>query len=110
MPRASNIPLRPAGELRPEVAAFAQLMEQKLRENDGKGGWRRCTTAYLSRRAGNELKELRALLRKVQARTNAVAGDSVAIGREAADVANFCMMIADVWGGLEQVSSARRPA
>lgn len=46
-------------KLRREVAAFAQLMEAKLREHDHKGGWKYESTTYLSRRLGNELQELR---------------------------------------------------
>jgi hypothetical protein len=99
-------------ELRPEVAAFAQLMEAKLRENDHKGHWRGCTTAYLSRRCGNELEELRAMIKRANdwVRENTfpsgrgpLISDSTfapEIGREAADVANFAMMLADVCGAL----------
>src|SRR5262245_28744819 len=103
-------------ELRREVAAFAQLMEQKLRENDKKGGWKHCETAYLSRRCGNELEELRTRvkrghdwMRRMWSRPNArgpysLSGSTFAteIGLEAADVANFAMMIADVCGALAQ--------
>ncbi len=102
---AAGAPLK----LRKEVAAFAQLMEAKLRENDHKGGWKYEVTSYLSRRLGNELKELRAA---VAARHKELmqgwppisaekrAGHAVTVGREAADVANFAMMIADVCGAL----------
>lgn len=104
--------------LRPQVAAFAQLMEKKLRENDRKGGWRNCTTAYLSRRCGNELEELRAVVKRgndwvrasmfpsgrgPQFSDNAEMAKQV--GREAADVANFAMMIADVCGALSSASA-----
>lgn len=75
-------------------------MAQKLNENDGKDGWRDCEFAYLSRRLGQELKELRKLLKD-----NDLMGDDAslhatellrnAIRREAADVANFAFMIAD---------------
>lgn len=100
-------------ELRPSVAAFAQLMEAKLRENDHKGGWRHCTTAYLSRRCGNELKELRGVIRRGRdwvlrstfpSGRGPVLSDNEdvrrSVGEEAADVANFAMMIADVCGAL----------
>lgn len=93
--------------LRPEVAAFAQLMEQKLRENDHKRGWRCCTVRYLSVRLGNELAELRRVLAertkfigKGRFRPDVDPGIVRRIGGEAADVANFAMMIADVCGGL----------
>lgn len=84
--------------IRPEVQMFAELMEQKLRENDAKGGWDRCTRGYLLRRLATETRELRAA---VQRRTV----DPVEVAREAADVANFCMMLADVMGGLDEPSA-----
>lgn len=92
-------------ELRPEVAAFAQLMEQKLRENDHKGGWQHESLHYLIRRVGEEYGELHALCYKD---VNQLLGVPPvlprerieAFGREAADVANFAMMIADVCGAL----------
>ena len=96
-------------ELRPEVAAFAQLMEAKLRENDCKGGWKDEQTSYLSRRCGNELEELRAAIQRQRKEwmtgfppVSAEKREAlrVDVGREAADVANFAMMIADVCGAL----------
>lgn len=96
-------------DVRPEVAAFALLMERKLRENDHKGGWQSESTAYLSRRCGNELKELRealAALHRDRMRgwppidASKRAKLIATIGREAADVANFAMMLADVSGAL----------
>jgi len=97
-------------ELRPEVAAFAQLMERELRRNDHKGGWKDEPTGYLSRRCGGELQELRAAIQRrhrermtgfppVDAEKRAAL--TVEIGEEAADVANFAMMIADVCGALK---------
>ncbi len=78
--------------LRPEVAAFAWLMEQKLRENAHKGGWKNETPEGLMNRVFQEYKELDlAIIRSEGSR---------AIGREAADVANMVMMVADVCGGL----------
>lgn len=72
--------------LRQSVATFAQAMEEKLRENDHKGGWRACDMQYLSMRLTQEREELRRAVER---------GDSEEVLREAADVANFCMMIAD---------------
>jgi hypothetical protein len=102
--------------VRPEVAAFAQLMEQQLRANDGKGGWKEEQTAYLSRRCGNELEELREANQRqrkewmqgsppVDAKKREAL--KVDVGREAADVANFAMMIADVCGALEARRAGR---
>ena len=92
--------------LRPEVQAFAELMEQKLRENDHKGGWKECNLTYLSDRIKDETRELFSLF---QAWHLAKVGHMSAptlpevrrfIGREAADVANFALMIADICGAL----------
>ena len=73
------------GELRPEVQAFALLMEQKLQANNHKRHWRRLSRATLLKRLRQEVDELeRALI------------DREGIAAEAADVANFAMMLADV--------------
>ena len=68
--------------LRPEVAAFARAMETQLRKNDWKGHWRHCTGTYLFNRLRGEVNEL----------SRASTADRL---KEAADVANFAMMIAD---------------
>ena len=68
---------------------FAIAMETKLRANAHKGGWQNCTMAYLTRRLGQEAGELRRAIAR-----NAPSKEVVA---EAADVANFAMMIADVY-------------
>ena len=88
-----------AGEnaLRPEVLAFAYLMEQKLKENDHKGGWDNCEENYLLKRLKEEAFELERVCDQV--------GDSPKhkrpkVGLEAADVANFAMMLADIYGAL----------
>lgn len=72
--------------LRPSVAAFAQAMEQKLKENDYKGHWDHCSMQYLSMRLTQEREELRRAVERA---------DSKEVLREAADVANFAMMIAE---------------
>jgi NTP pyrophosphatase (non-canonical NTP hydrolase) len=91
-------------------------MERKLRENDNKGGWAACGTGWLLGRLIEETYEL-ADLAKVDALTLGMLGivaDRVRrfqpamkphaapekIRDEAADVANFAMMLADVCGGL----------
>jgi NTP pyrophosphatase (non-canonical NTP hydrolase) len=79
--------------LRPSVIAFAQAMERKLRANDHKGGWHHDSAHALSARLREEHEELH---RVIEERT-ASASDVL---DEAADVANFAMMIADVCGGL----------
>lgn len=75
--------------LRPEVAAFAALMEQRLRENDHKPGWKEDDPRELYERLDEEAGELDYAL---------AIRDGIA--KEAADVANFAMMIADVCGVL----------
>lgn len=85
------------GRLRPEVRAFAEAMEAKLRENDHKGGWKDDAASRLLRRLEEELDELRLALYN-----GSLNGDdwrSIVL-REAADVGNFAMMLADVAGGL----------
>lgn len=73
-------------KLRREVRLFAEQMELKLRKNDHKGHWDVCTPEYLLNRMKEEVKELAAIV---------YSENSQAIIGEAADVANFAMMIAD---------------
>lgn len=73
--------------LRPEVVRFAFEMERKLMENDHKGGWRQCDDHWLILRLKQEVDEL----------ASAVQSGSIDIHREAADVANFAMMISENW-------------
>jgi hypothetical protein len=83
--------LRAATQLRPEVLAFALSMERKLRENDHKGGWQADHPLALMRRLKQEVEELD------QAMFN---GNGQKILNEGADVANFAMMIADLYHAL----------
>jgi hypothetical protein len=80
-------------DLRPEVLAFAQLMEAKLRENDHKGGWQYDSPWVLSGRIFDEAREVREALQKPSV-------DPMHVACEAADVANFAMMVADRVGAL----------
>ncbi len=72
-----------------QVRAFAEEMEQILRENDHKGGWQDCDVKYLQARLIEEVGEYFAL----------VAKGSMARGKsfqkELIDIANFCMMLWD---------------
>jgi hypothetical protein len=102
-------------KLRPCVAAFAQLMERALRDNDDKGGWSDCPYDYLLRRLGEETVELAETVESVRWATPMEDRGDVpifrkvlALGREAADVANFAMMIADNAGALERSPGGRR--
>ena len=110
---------------RPEVRAFADLMEAKLRANDHKPGWKADNPFDLAKRIHHELSELEGELGRALNKTwwpirederepwsfhrnhtyrfGDEAERSLAlskIGPEAADVANFAMMIADVCGAL----------
>lgn len=88
--------------IREPVLWFADRMEKKLRENDHKGHWSRCTNRYLFVRLRTELRELVAAasgFRRMTKKKLSTDADLLAAGeavmREAADVANFAMMIAD---------------
>lgn len=73
--------------LRREVRWFAERMELKLQQNDHKDGWQDCDDWWLLQRVSQEYDELR--------KATIGSCDAEKIADEAADVANFCMMIAD---------------
>lgn len=97
-------------ELRPEVAAFAQALEAQLRANDHKSGWKGDSVSSLMERLKEEVDELvKALCSHLIEYGRAKRGTEepllfadteFEVLKEAADVANFAMMIADVCGGL----------
>jgi NTP pyrophosphatase (non-canonical NTP hydrolase) len=74
-------------ELRDEVAIFAQGMENKLRQNDHKGGWENCSVEYLLNRVNEELLEVHKAIYRGKSKEEVVG--------ELADVANFLMMIGE---------------
>jgi NTP pyrophosphatase (non-canonical NTP hydrolase) len=75
-------------KVREEVKWFAEQMEEVLRKNDYKGGWQDCTRFDLLCRLYDEATELfGAAVRETSNET---------IIKEAVDVANFAMMIADI--------------
>ena len=76
-------------ELRPEVRWFAEQMELQLQANDWKGGWHNDGLAPLYGRLREEMQELEYA---IFPRWQKAAGR---ILLEAADVANFAMMLAD---------------
>lgn len=80
--------------LRPCVMSFARAMEAKLKENEHKGGWHDDLPDELMARLHEETEELENAIHPARNR------DPRRVLREAADVANFAMMIADVCGGL----------
>ncbi len=93
---------------RPEVVALASLMERQLRANDRKGGWRGVPEYELLKRLREETDELSDALTRRATLTGERLIENV--GREAADVANFAMMIADVCGALPVATHPTPPA
>jgi hypothetical protein len=84
-------------ELRHEIAAFAQEMEAALRRHDaerGERGWANSTRTWLLASLVEHVVKLRASIFS--------GGDYM---RDAADVANFAMMLAD----LNNPGERRRP-
>lgn len=77
--------------IRPSVQRFANAMEGQLRHNDHKGGWSGQGQGWLLMRLKQEVLELELELQKVRKMRNAVTH----VVAEAADVANFAMMIAE---------------
>jgi hypothetical protein len=80
---------------RAEVLWFAQEMEGKLRANDHKGHWDGCRFDYLSRRLAEESEELNKAILASSGQITLTRAEADRIIHEAADVANFAMMIAD---------------
>jgi len=72
--------------IRPELQWFSKRMEAKLQENDHKAHWYKLHQDYLIHRLYQEAGELWNAIRNEPAEN---------IVKEAADVANFAMMIAD---------------
>lgn len=74
--------------VREEVVQFSELMEFKLKKNDHKTSWRKTSDpGWFFKRLLDEVEELRQALE---------SGEPVDIMEEAADVANFAMMIYDI--------------
>jgi hypothetical protein len=85
--------------MRQSVKKFAELMEQVLQENDHKGGWEDCDFNYFFTIIEEETIELRSLFYNpenaydIELKSDNLKNKAI---KEAVDVANFCMMIADV--------------
>jgi hypothetical protein len=82
---------------RKQVEHFADAMERKLRANDHKGRWDLCSNSYLKRRLRNETRELFAAVDHLRRNKDPLKKHHLMLRvlDEAADVANFAMMIAD---------------
>lgn len=86
---------------------FRQAMVEKLEENAHKGGWSDESPRWLLTRVEEELVELRQAVDAWNAATHRGYPDDICearrrkVLREAADVANFALMVADVCGALE---------
>lgn len=89
---------------RREVEAFADAMEAQLRANDHKGGWKMDKPEDLFVRLTEEASELDHEIAQKYIRETLF--DPSEVVKEAADVANFAMMIADVCGALRPTPSA----
>jgi len=78
--------------LRAQVRAFAEAMERRLQANDWKGGWTGCDAYAFCHRILDEYCELLVALDAPQANKRVL--------EEAADVANFAMIVCDLRGAL----------
>ena len=82
--------------VRPAIQWFAEQMEATLQRNDHKGGW--CNHDGLLDRLREETDELHGALVRHNASVIAPNTHPNDVVREAVDVANFAMMIADEYG------------
>jgi hypothetical protein len=93
-------------------SAFTAVMWKKLQENVSKGGWSSELPQRLMERLHDEVRELELTLAQYLAdptidRTAKTEALAIQVSREAADVANFAMMVADVVGGLRRNDPSR---
>lgn len=86
-----------AGQLRPAVQRFAEHMEDALRRNDHKGGWSNMSSSELMERLDQERLELKEATERSTISPMSLPANAKVVF-EAADVANFAMMIADNHG------------
>jgi len=87
------------------VLAFAEAMEERLAANDHKGGWFREDPEWLMDRLYEEVRELASEIHERSHRKP----DLVKIRREAADVSNFALMVADRLGAIPILTKPPRP-
>ena len=96
-------------DCRPEVLAFALLMERELRANDHKPGWKEDSPEVLAQRVRQEAAELLEVASDHYANTRTPVPPLLRdkIAEETADVANMAMMVADVCGALQPPQEVR---
>lgn len=86
------------------IIKFAHAMQQKINENMHKGGWNtgdpENDRAFLREKLEEEVDELFDELDAYEHNPDEYVGDGLL--REAADVANIAMMLADVCGQLKK--------
>lgn len=88
----------------PQVVKLADAMREKLLANAHKGSWQHVDVGYLLDRLNDEVAELEAVCRAARNYQMRGKGEDpdllMKVRQEAADVANFAMMVADVLGAL----------
>jgi hypothetical protein len=83
---------------REPILRFSRIMEIKLREHDDRDGWEDCDPVWLFKRAEGEMKELKKEITMYMNHSSLSPkwlSIKERVQREAADVANFCMMVSD---------------
>ena len=86
--------------MRESVYHFAMAMEAELKKNDHKGGWDGEQVEWLLKRLDDEIVELKKAIR--------TGKSHLEVREEAADVANFTMMISEVvWNRTREVALQR---
>ena len=74
--------------VRHPMRVFAYNCEQVLKDNDHKGGWKKCSKRFMISKLLEETNEL----------VNEILNNGNNIRKESCDVANIAMMIRDNWG------------
>ena len=97
-------------DCRPEVRAFALLMERELRKHDYRPGWKGDDPTGLTYRVLEEAHELRRSMLSTGGAPVHMIGHrhKAEIAADAADVANMAMMVADVLGCLDSAPAEAR--
>lgn len=94
---------------RDPILRFSRIMETKLREHDDRDGWEDCDLVWLFERAEDEMKELKKEITMYMNHSSLSPKWLVIkerVQREAADVANFCMMMSD---NMESLRTKEKP-